>query len=102
MIYSVFAVVLVFAILLLPTFFLSETVAVFLAVLIVIKYIHRLSVIILGLIVAVVTVVWPMFVLFMIGKNSGLSPLDYASLTNIGHTMVTIATINPKIKTDSL
>ena len=62
--YSVFTVMLISAILLLPVFFLSETVAVFLAVLIVIKYIHKLSILVLGLIVAIVTIGWPLFVLF--------------------------------------
>ena len=82
-IYPIFTVALVSAILLLPTFFLSDTLVVFLSVLTVIKYIHRLSVLILGLVVAAVTIVWPMFVLFMIGKNSGLTPLDYVSLKNV-------------------
>ncbi len=81
--YSIFIMILVSAILLLPTFLLSDTVAVFLSVLIVIKYIHKLSALILGLIVAAATIMWPMFILFTIGKNSGLSPLDYVSLGNV-------------------
>ena len=81
--YFSFTIILILAILLLPTFFLSDVIAVILAVICITRVIHRMSVLVLGLIVAIVTIAWPVFMLCMIGKNSTLSLLAYMHIRNV-------------------
>ena len=81
--YFIFTLALIAALLLFPTFFLMETLAVCIAFFTVIKFLRVLSALILSLITVLTTAVWPIFILFMIGKDSGLSLLHYFTLTDV-------------------
>ncbi len=93
--YFIFVMVLIPAIFFLPNFYLKDTVAVCLSTICVIKFSQKLSLFILSMIVIATTVVLPTLVLFWITKNSGLSPFEYLTPTNISNLLNIVGFLLP-------
>ncbi len=75
LLYLIFTLLLIVAILLLPVFFLEDTIVVCLAVACIIRSIHRLSLFVLNVVVIAVTAVAPILILLWITKHPILSIL---------------------------
>lgn len=86
--YIIFFVVLVMAVLLFPAFYLSGVAAALLATLCVIPWSGKLSLLVLSLIVITVTIGWPVWTLFAITQNSGVSPIRYLTPTSLSNIVL--------------
>lgn len=75
--YAIFVIVLISSILIFPQAALSDIFGVCLAVICVIKFIQKLSLLILSVIVIVTTIVFPILMLSWITKHSVLSVLSH-------------------------
>lgn len=60
-----------------------NAVAVAFAIAAAIRFVESLSVMVVGVLVAILTVVLPLVMLFAIGANSGLSPLSYFRFVDV-------------------
>jgi hypothetical protein len=83
--YLIFTTSLAVAILVFPNFYLSGTVAAIFSTFLILKKLHKVSVLVLALISTTVTFVFPLALLFFIGNGSGISPFQekYLTLQNI-------------------
>lgn len=79
--YILFTGVLILCFLFLPSFYLSNAVAVCLSVISIIKFIHKVSITFLTVIVLAVTVVLPITILYRVAHSLGTS-LDIKTLTS--------------------